>query len=58
MGWTEIITLSSCLVTILGSPVAFALYLGSKMDAIRKDISEESKDFHARLRLIEERRGK
>lgn len=56
MDWPEIITLCACLVIILGSPVAFALYLGSKMDAIRKDISEESKDFHARMRVIEERR--
>jgi hypothetical protein len=56
MNWSETITFTACLVTILGSPVAFALYLGSKIDALRKDISDESKDFHARLRIIEERR--
>lgn len=56
MNWIEIVTLCSCLVTILGSPIAFALYLGNKMDAIRKDISEESKDFHSRLSKIEEQR--
>lgn len=58
MEWKEIIVLSSCLVTILGSPIAFALYLGNKMDSLKNQIDVESKDFHGRLCAIEERRGK
>lgn len=58
MNWVEIIALCSSLAAILGAPIAFALYLGSKIDALAKDMKDESRDFHARLRLIEERRKK
>ncbi len=56
MDWTQVIMLSSCLVTILGSPIAFALYLGNKFDSLSSKIDSESKDFHARLSVIESTR--
>ena len=57
MHWTEIFALTACLATILGAPIAFALYLGGKIDSLRKEINDESRDFHARMRIIEEQRN-
>jgi hypothetical protein len=58
MNVTEIIAFASSLVAILGLPIALSLYLGNKIDSLSNSIKEESRDFHARLSVIESKRRK
>ncbi|KKN67925.1 hypothetical protein LCGC14_0457120 [marine sediment metagenome] len=55
----EIAGLLGGVATVLAFFLVPALYLGAKIDAFRRDIQAEMKDFHTRLLKIEERnRGK
>ena len=40
MDWKEAIMFASCLMAILSSPFALALYLGNKMNALSKELTE------------------
>ncbi len=65
INWTlilQILGVIASIATILGLILAPALWLGSKIDAFRVEIkndmgkfSEESKDFHSRLCVLEDR---
>lgn len=48
MDWIQVII-------ILAAFSGFFLFLFSKMDGIRKDIHDETKDFHGRLCALEEK---
>ena len=55
-GWLialEVVGVIGGIATILALSLGPMLYLGNKIDNIRKDIAEESKDFHGRLCAIE-----
>lgn len=61
----EVVGIIGGVATWLALSLGPMIYLGSKIDAIRKDLSDfktdmhqESKDFHARLCVIEEKRIK
>lgn len=43
------------LFTILSVNISLYLYLGGKIDSLRKDVHDEMKDFHGRLCSLEAR---
>jgi hypothetical protein len=51
----EIFAVIGGVATVFGLFLAPMFWLGSKIDAMRTEMHEESKDFHARLCAIEER---
>lgn len=54
----QIVGLVGGIATVLALFLAPMIYLGSKIDAMRAEMHAESKDFHARLCMIEEKRIK
>jgi hypothetical protein len=61
MNWSmtlEIIGLIGGIVTMLAFFLMPMLWLGSKIDALREEVTKETKDFHGRLCAIEEKNRK
>ena len=56
--WThtlEMLGLIGGIATIIGIFLGPMIYLGAKIDAFKKEVRDESKDFHSRLLILEER---
>lgn len=45
----------ACLFTILSVNIGLFLHVGNKIDSLRKDVTDEMKDFHGRLCSLEAR---